>query len=122
MSSNVIRSRRLKVAIIREEFVAITGDFAKAVILDQLLTWNYETQDFNAFNAAELSDMTMLGLSVPDMEKHLEELVNMGLVKSNVTNWRAAGLYQVDFPQLTRTLAVSGYALEGYRECDETHF
>lgn len=114
--------RPIKRAYIREELVAITGSYERAVILDQLLTWNYETQDFNAFDAAELSDMTMLGLSVPDMEKHLEVLVNMGLVKSNVTNWRAAGLYQVDFPQLTRTLAVSGYALEGYRECDETHF
>ena len=28
-----------------------------------------------------------LGLSVPDMEKHLEELVNMGLVKSGEL-WR----------------------------------
>ena len=143
MSSNVIRSRRLKVAIIREEFVAITGDFAKAVILNQMLYWSERVDDFDSFIAAEnkraeshglptsdatdgwfyktaeeLADETMLGLSAANMRRHIKALVDMGLIseRSNPKyRWDRTKQYRVNLVEVVRALAGKGYVLQGYK-------
>ena len=38
--------RRLKRVVIKEELVELTGDFVKAVLLQQMLYWSERVQDF----------------------------------------------------------------------------
>ena len=40
---------RLKRAVIKEEFIAITGGFEKALILNQFLYWSERVSDFDEF-------------------------------------------------------------------------
>ena len=40
---------KLKRAVIKEEFVALTGDFKKAIILNQLIYWSERVEDFDFF-------------------------------------------------------------------------
>jgi hypothetical protein len=46
--------RRLKRAVIKEELVELTGDFVKAVLLQQMLYWSERVQDFKQFAQEEL--------------------------------------------------------------------
>lgn len=46
--------RRLKRAVIKEELVELTGDFVKAVLLQQMLYWSERAQDFKQFAQEEL--------------------------------------------------------------------
>ena len=46
--------RRLKRAVIKEELVELTGDFVKAVLLQQMLYWSERAQDFKQFAREEL--------------------------------------------------------------------
>lgn len=41
--------KRLKKAVIKEELVALTGDFKKAVILNQMIYWSERIRDFDSF-------------------------------------------------------------------------
>lgn len=143
MNSNVIRSRRLKVAIIREELVAITGDFAKAVILNQMLYWSERVDDFDSFIAAEnkraeshglptsdatdgwfyktaeeLSDETLLGQSVANMRRHIKALEDMGFISERNNpkyQWDRTKQYRVNLIEIVDALAEKGYTLNGYR-------
>ena len=42
-------NRRLKRVVIKEELVELTGDFTKAVILNQFIYWSERTRDFDSF-------------------------------------------------------------------------
>ena len=42
-------SDKLKRAVIKEELVELTGDFKKAVILNQLIYWSERVDDFHDF-------------------------------------------------------------------------
>lgn len=46
--------RRLKRVVIKEELVELTGDFVKAVLLQQMLYWSERVQDFKQFAQEEL--------------------------------------------------------------------
>lgn len=46
--------RRLKRAVIKEELVELTGDFVKAVLLQQMLYWSERVRDFKQFAREEL--------------------------------------------------------------------
>ena len=46
--------RRLKRAVIKEELVELTGDFVKAVLLQQMLYWSERVRDFKQFAQEEL--------------------------------------------------------------------
>lgn len=135
--------KRLKRAVIREEYVAITGDYQKAVILGQLIYWSERVSDFDTFIAAEnarakrhgmptsdatggwlyktaeeLADETMLGLSAANMRRHIKALVDTGLIseRSNPKyRWDRTKQYRVNLVEVVQALAGKGYTLEGYK-------
>jgi hypothetical protein len=41
--------KKLKRAVIREEFIAITGNFIDAVILNQFIYWSERVKDFDEY-------------------------------------------------------------------------
>lgn len=135
--------KRLKRAVIREEYVAITGDYQKAVILGQLIYWSERVSDFDIFIAAEnarakrhgmptsdatggwlyktaeeLADETMLGLTAANMRRHIKALVDTGLIseRSNPKyRWDRTKQYRVNLVEVVQALAGKGYTLEGYK-------
>ena len=117
--------RELKRATIREEFVAIAGNYVKALILDRLLDYNYELSDWETCSAEYLINLTMLDTPEEHMEQAIRELAAAGLVEC----WEGTDLFhekilycQINISNVVDALDEKGYALEGYRECDETHF
>lgn len=137
------QARRLKRAIIKEEYIAITGDVPKAVILNQFIYWSERITDFDAFiaqenkraaqhgieeidysdgwiykTAAELSEETMLGLSAANMRNHIKALIEKGFVseRSNPKyKWDRTKQYRVNLVEIVAALHENGYSLEGYK-------
>lgn len=100
---------RLKRCVIKEELVALTGDFMKAVILQQMLYWSERVSDYDNFALEEnrriremqreeheeielkhgwiyktsddLAAETMLGSAVSTMRKYLKELIADGYLQ-----------------------------------------
>ena len=92
--------KRTRVAVIREELVKLTGDAITAVVLNQLLYWTQRVDDFDELLAEEakrnaeinvqprhgwiyktcedLSEETLLGVSVPTMRKYIKVLTEGG--------------------------------------------
>lgn len=108
---------KLKRIIIKEEYVAITGDFVKAVILDRfiycskiILTditdgWFYKT-------AEELSEETMLGLSVASMRTHIKALVDLNFISERNNpkyKWDRTKQYRVNLVEIVKALNEKGY-------------
>lgn len=103
--------KKLKRAVIKEELVALTGDFIAAVVLNQLIYWSERVYDFDEFieqekerlekyggpenleiqiepthgwiykTAEELSAETMLNISRRTMRTYLKELVDAGYIQ-----------------------------------------
>lgn len=137
------QSRRLKRAIIKEEYIAIAGDVPKAVILNQFIYWSERVADFDTFiaqenkraaqhgideidysdgwiykTAAELSEETMLGLSAANMRSHIKALIEKGFVseRSNPKyKWDRTKQYRVNLVEIVAALHENGYSLEGYK-------
>lgn len=73
--------RELKRATIREEFVAIAGNYVKALILDRLLDYDYELCDWVSCSTEHLISITMLDVPKEHMEQAIRELATAGLVE-----------------------------------------
>lgn len=71
--------KKLKKAVIREELVALTGDFKKAIVLNQMIYWSERVKDKDLFLEAEIKRSTMAmgkeeyekAEKIQEMEKHL---------------------------------------------------
>ena len=93
--------QKLKRIVIKEEFVAITGNYIDAILLSQLLYWSERVRDFDLFikqeqieneiepkygwiykSYLELSNETMIGLSPSNVKKHLEKLIELGFIST----------------------------------------
>lgn len=135
--------RKLKRAIIKEEYVAITGDFVKAVILNQFMYWSERVKDFDEYieqenrraelnggelqeltggwiykTSEELSNETMLGLTPASMRKHIMVLEEKGFVSERNNpkyKWDKTKQYRVNLLEIVKSLAEKGYQLDGYR-------
>lgn len=134
----------LKRVVIKEELVAITGDYLKAIILQQFLYWTDRMKDIDRYleqenkrlsehgfkevdiftngwiykTAEELSNETMLNLSIPTMRKHIKALICKGYLserKNPKYRWDNTTQYRVDLNKVSRDLQDNGYHLEGYR-------
>ena len=100
---------KLKRAVIKEEFVALTGDFKKAIILNQL---NEVADCFLAHGwickkAEELSEETMLGLNVNSMRDHIKYLVERGWVSERTNpayKWDKTLQYRVNLVKIKNDL------------------
>lgn len=135
--------RKLKRVVIKEELVALTGDFTKAVILNQFIYWSERVEDFDEFiveekarmeketkelniekqngwiykTAEEMAKETMLGLSPKTMRNHIKYLVdNHWLDERNNPKykWDRTLQYRVNIKQIQIDLFQLGYVLDGY--------
>ncbi|WP_067929586.1 helix-turn-helix domain-containing protein [Alicyclobacillus shizuokensis] len=134
----------LKRSVIKEELVALTGNFKLAIILNQMLYWSERVQDFDAFileereratmsgaeepnlplrrgwifkKAEELAEETMLGLNVSSMLRLLNQLVDQGWLEKRrnpKNHMDKTYQYRVNVVKIQRDLQAKGYALEGY--------
>ena len=117
--------RELKRATIREEFVAIAGNYVKALILDRLLDYDYELSDWVTYSAEYLINITMLDTPEEHMEQAIRELASAGLVEC----WEGTDLFhekilycQINISNVVDALDEKGYALEGYRQMGENEY
>ena len=131
--------RSLKVAILREEFVALTGDAFQAIVLNQFIYWVQKVADFDAFireeqernpdcnvslrhgwiykKAQDLIDETMLQISENTMRRILKTLIEKGWVeeRTNPDNrWNKVLQYRPDLKKIQQDLYRLGYALPGF--------
>lgn len=137
-------AEKLKRAVIKEELIAITGNYVDAIILNQFLYWAERINDFDAYQKEEqeiaeksgvefnpefthgwifksanaLSDETMLGLSISNMRKHIRSLVSAGFIQERRNpkyKWDKTMQYRVNLNAIQAALHNAGYTLEGYR-------
>lgn len=128
------KSRALPVAIIRREFVDLTGDHFSAVVLNQLLYWTQRVKDFDqlleeerSFNpdcnvhprhgwiyktANELIEETMLKATPPTMRKYLKQLIDHGWIDERphpLDKWKKTTQYRVNLRKLHKDLSAIGH-------------
>lgn len=134
---------KLKRAVVKEEIVAITGDFVSALILNQLMYWSERVRDFDAFiaeenrrreqsgldsitllhgwiykSATQLSDELMIGLSAQTIGRYISTLVSLGLVSERLNpkyKWDRTKQYRVNLLAVRQAMKDKGYELQGYR-------
>lgn len=143
-----IQPKRLKRVVIKEELVALTGDYIKAVILNQFIYWSERIQDADKLieeesermkqngqelnmkkqygwiykKAEELSEELMLGVSIPTIRRNIKYLVEKGWLherRNPEYPWDKTLQYRVDFIQIMIDLDKLGYALEGYEKIEK---
>jgi len=137
--SKMITPRKLHVAVIREELVALTGDMQSAVCLGQMLYWAERTSDTDSYimeeqkrdpssmmepthgwiykTANELNEETMLGASESTIGRRLKGLVDAGWLRRRRNpryKWDKTWQYRPDLQKIVNDLAVIGCALSGY--------
>lgn len=144
----LMKSRKLKKVLIREEIYAITGDTIDAIILGQLIYWQERVNDFDKFiaeekerkaedgiianmefrngwmykSAKELIDECMLSISEVTMRRHINGLIEKGYVfcRNNPDNKRDKRLqYRVNLDFIIDRIKLVGYdGLSGYTSFD----
>jgi len=136
-------TKKLKRAVIKEELVVLTGDFVKAVLLNQFIYWSERIRDFDKFieeerkrmemggqeanfekqngwiykTAEELSEEAMLGMSPKTIRVHITELTKNGWLdeRRNLKyKWDRTLQYRVNIKKILSDLESLGYALENY--------
>ncbi len=137
--------RKLKTAIIREEYVALTGDLEKALILNQFIYWSERINDFDNFikeeksrrenenlddvnlelqsgwiykDMSELKDEIMITSSVSTISRKLNDMVDSGwlLRRTNPKyRWDKRYQYRVDLLKVAVDLYNIGYILQNYK-------
>lgn len=134
-----MRPQKLKRVVIKEEFVALTGDHVKALVLGQFLYWMDRRRDFDKFieeekgrnpeinmplsygwiykKASELAEELMIGKSETTIRRAIIDLVDSGFVmeRSNPNDkWDKTKQYRPDLWAIKSGLEENGYQLEGY--------
>ena len=141
--------KKLKRAIIKEEILAITGDYISAIILHQFIYWSERIEDFDIFireekermikenistnfeelngwiykSAEQLSQETMLGLSPSNMRKYIKQLIDLGFLSERTNpkfKWDRTKQYRVNLYEIVKKLNEKGYELEGYVKSDQS--
>ena len=134
---------KIKKVVLREDLLAITGDFRKAIILKQFIYWSERVSDADKFiekeneiarkngeeekelfygwiykTAEELSNEIMLGLSVSQVRRYINELVNMGFISKRNNpkyKWDRTLQYRVSLVNIAKALKEKGYQLSDYK-------
>lgn len=135
-------AKKLKRTVIKEELVALTGNYVSAIILNQLIYWTERMADVDEYikqeneraalygkdtqelthgwiykKAEQLADETMLNMSGNTFRKYLKDLESAGFIKSRcnpVYCWDRTLQYRVDIVNVIKQLNQIGYQLEGY--------
>lgn len=134
---------KIKKAVLREDLLAITGDFRKAIILNQFIYWSERVSDADKFiekeneiaknngeeerelfygwiykTADELAEEIMLGLSASQVRRYVRDLVDMGFIfKRNNPKykWDRTLQYRVNLVNIAKALKEKGYPLSEYK-------
>ena len=135
--------RKTKIAVIREELIALTGDLKSAVLLGQFVYWAECKMSADAMYAkelemyakegkeidfepcygwiykssTELSEETLLGLSPSNIRKYVKALVDRGFLKERRNpnlKWDRTMQYNVNLNLIQNELNKLGYSLAGY--------
>lgn len=135
--------KKLKRVVIKEEFVALTNNVTEAIILNQMIYWLERAKDFDMFieqekkrskangqnisieksagwvykTAEELSEETMLRISVQNMRLHIKKLIALGYLDERNNpkyKWDKTKQYRVNLIKIQEDLNKLGYKLEGY--------
>lgn len=136
---------RLKRVVIKEEFVALTGDYKLAILLNQLIYWSERIKDFDEFikeenkrmnnndiddkpiqlqhgwiykKAEHLSSETMLGLSKQTIGRLLDKLCECGWIEKRRNpryKWDKTYQYRVNIIKVAINLKEKGYVLQDYK-------
>lgn len=139
-----VNPRKLRRAVIKEEYVAITGNCCAAVILNQMIYWSERVSDFDRFieeehkrqqqtadpgtppektggwiykTAADLNAETMMGMSDNSILKYLKQLISLGFLavrRNPKYKWDQTKQYRVDLIAVQAALQERGYPLGGY--------
>lgn len=134
---------KIKKVVLREDLLAITGDFRKAIILKQFIYWSERVSDADKFiekeneiaknngeeerelfygwiykTADELAEEIMLGLSASQVRRYIKDLVDMGFIyKRNNPKykWDRTLQYRVNLVNIAKALKEKGYPLSEYK-------
>jgi len=131
--------RILKRAVIREELVALTGDYIAAIVLNQFLYWSKRRRDFDKFikeeqerdptakmapthgwiykSTEELRDEIMVTVSDSTVRRRIKELVEKGWLRERRNprlKWDRTLQYRPDIYRIQRDLWKLGYPLADY--------
>ena len=136
--------KKLKRSVIKEELVVLTGDFVKAVLLNQFIYWSERVSDFDKFiqeerirvendgkeldidlqngwiykKSEDLSKETMLNMTAKSIRNHVRELVDRGFLSERTNpkfKWDKTMQYRVNLKKIQDELYVISYYLEGYK-------
>lgn len=135
---------RLKRAVLKEEYVAITENTSRALILNQMIYWSERIRDFDKFideevkrsnnegrdinidltkgwiykSYDELRNELMISDSIKTISRHLNNLVDCGFLdRRRNPNYRYDRTYQyrVNLLKIRKALNLKGYELQDYR-------
>ncbi len=134
---------KIKKAVLREDLLAITGDFRKAIILNQFIYWSERVSDADKFiekeneiaknngeeerelfygwiykTADELAEEIMLGLSASQVRRYVRDLVDMGFISKRNNpkyKWDRTLQYRVNLVNIAKALKEKGYPLSEYK-------
>jgi primosome, dnaD subunit len=134
---------KIKKAVLREDLLAITGDFRKAIILKQFIYWSERVSDADKFiekeneiaknngeeerelfygwiykTADELAEEIMLGLSASQVRRYVRDLVDMGFISKRNNpkyKWDRTLQYRVNLVNIAKALKEKGYPLSEYK-------
>lgn len=133
--------KKLKRVPLKEELVALTGCFIKALILQQFLYWSERVSDFDEFiieekernpdlplelrygwiykSTEQLHEELMFGesLSPRTLKRRLDEIVDSGYLDSRHNpeyRWDRCLQYRPNILKIQVDLQALGYALDGY--------
>lgn len=111
---------KIKKSVIREDLLSITGDYRKAIILNQFIYWSERVDDADKFikKENEIAQEIMLGLSSSQVRRHISGLVDMGyLSKRNNPKykWDRTLQYRVNLVNIAKALKANGYSLNDYK-------
>lgn len=132
--------QKLKRVVIKEELVALTGDYVQAIILNQFIYWSERTKDFDQYiaeerqrdplasislthgwvykSAEELNKELMLGMSDNTIRRYLKKLIDADYLNERNNPklaWDRTLQYRPNMIKIQTDLQAMGYALEGYQ-------
>lgn len=136
--------RPLRRVVIKEELVALTGDFMEALVLNQFLYWTSRVRDYDQLlqeeatrtspaddvslpaprhgwiykKAEDLGEELMVGRSATTIRRIITRLVERGwLSERNNPHmaWDKTKQYRVNLATLRQDLAALGYPLDDYK-------
>lgn len=133
-------ARKLKRAVVKEEFVKLTGDDLEAVVLNQFLYWLERVKDFDKFlveeinseeeredkqkhgwiwkTAEEMKEEIMTSYSAKTVGRRIKDLVDNGWIERRRNPKKAFDKtyqYRPNIEKINKDLQTIGYQLQGYK-------